>query len=120
MFYSFALLLISIFGIVFVNHIPLLPNEWKNNMRVFLGLVVVILAVRVSWPLLNRPLRIGGALVLGASGVYIVDRVPIVSGVVPNKTKVWIKVCIGAIAAYLVIVNSTNIMGNGDSSIIHE
>ena len=103
---SIMIIIGSLLTIALVNHIPFLPRSWFDKVRVFLGLLVTILVVWNLWPWLNKPMKAAGAIVLGVSGVVIVEKTPIVSSVVPGSAKVGVQVAIGAVAAYVAFRNA--------------
>lgn len=103
---SILIIIGSLLVIALVNHVPFLPRSWLDKVRVFLGLLVTILVVWNLWPWMNRPMKAAGAVVLGVSGVVIVEKTPIVSSVVPGSAKMGVQVAIGAVAAIVALRNA--------------
>ena len=102
---SWIVILFALVGIFVANSIPFIPHSWTDGVRTFLGLLVVILVLWNLWPHLNRPMKVGGAVVLGVSGVWIVDKVPLVSSLLPGSSKMALQVVIGAVALFLAVSN---------------
>lgn len=82
-----------------------LLHWWLGGLRLLLGLAVVILATVTLWSRLNRPLRVGGAVAAGLSGILIVDNIPILSSVVPREARRGVQVGIGIFAGGFAAVN---------------
>ena len=76
-----------------------------GGVRLLPRLVVVIVAIVALWPCLIRPLRAGGAALVGLCGVLLVDSVPVVSSVVPRDARRGLQVGIGVVAAGAVVLN---------------
>jgi thiol:disulfide interchange protein len=103
---SIMIIVGSLLTIALANYIPLLPRSWLDKVRVFLGLIVTILTIWNLWPFMNRTMRATGAIVLGISGIVIVDKAPIISSLVPKSTKIGVQVVVGAVAVYVALINT--------------
>lgn len=110
MFYGWMTLIGAIVGIFLIDKLPLIPKRWTHKIRVSLGLLAVIIAILKIWPYLDSKLKIIAAVGLGASGYAAVDRVPLISSVVPDRIKTATKVGIVVMAIVVVIINVSNVM----------
>lgn len=105
--YGWGLFIAAIAGIFVIDKIPLIPRSWTHKIRVSLGLLAFIIAIYKVLQLGNLTdpkLKIVATVGLGAASYVAVDRIPIISNVIPDQIKTATKVGVILMAAAAVIV----------------